>query len=126
MISALFAFSTGSVVIPSGTFWEKKKSPAARINNNPTPMYKYITLLSSSIFICSSVMLTAEPNKANATTIGPIVVPKEFIPPPKLTRLAPVFGSPSKMANGLAAVCCSEKPNATINSPINIPAYKLA
>ena len=55
-----------------------------------------------------------------------MVVPKEFIPPPKFTRSAPVLGSPNNIVKGFAAVCCNEKPKATINKPTNIPAYKLA
>ena len=45
-------------------------------------------------------MAAALPNKAKATTIGPIEVPKELIPPAKFTRLAPVEGSPKAIAKG--------------------------
>ena len=83
-------------------------------------------MLNSNALICSTVTEAAVPKSAKATTIGPIVVPKELIPPPRLTLLAPVFGSPHKIAKGLAAVCCNENPRATINNPTNIPAYKLA
>src|SRR5690606_21293773 len=55
--------------------------------------------------------------------IGPIVVPNEFTPPVRLILLLPVFGSPNKTANGLAAVCCNEKPSATINNPTSILTY---
>ena len=61
----------------------------------------------------------AEPNKTNAIKIGPIAVPKEFIPPARLSLFDPVEGSPSDTANGLAAVCWSEKPRPIINNAIN-------
>ena len=122
----MLAFSIGSFAIPLGTFFENQNKAAAATNNNPTPTYNNTTLLSSNALICSSETDAAVPNKANATTIGPMVVPKELIPPPRFTLLAPVFGSPNKMANGLAAVCCNEKPKATMNNPTNIPAYILA
>ena len=50
-----------------------------------------------------------------------MVVPNELIPPPRLTLLVPVVGSPNEIANGCAAVCCSENPSATIKRPTNIP-----
>ena len=56
-----------------------------------------------------------EPNKISATTIGPIVVPKEFIPPAKFSLCDPFSGSPNEMAKGFAADCCSEKPRPTMN-----------
>ena len=59
-----------------------------------------MTLSKLSCLICSSVMAAADPNNASATTIGPIDVPNELIPPPKLTRLVPVDGSPNAIANG--------------------------
>ena len=65
-------------------------------------------------------MLDAVPNNARATTSGPIVVPRLLIPPPRLILLLPVDSSP-EIINGLADVCCNEKPKATINKPNNIP-----
>ena len=65
-------------------------------------------------------------NNAKATNNGPIIVPKELIPPPRFTLLVPVAGSPSEIANGCAAVCCNEKPNATMNNPTSIPANVFA
>ncbi|MNT38797.1 hypothetical protein D3C86_2069240 [compost metagenome] len=55
--------------------------------------------------ISESDIFSNVPNKAKPITNGPIVVPKELTPPPKLTREAPVLGSPNKTAKGLAAVC---------------------
>ncbi len=55
-----------------------------------------------------------------------MVVPNELMPPPRLTLLVPVAGSPRDMANGCAAVCCNENPNATINNPTSIPSNVLA
>ena len=62
-------------------------------------------------------MLTPEitPKRAKDTTIGPIVVPNEFIPPAKFNRLEAVCGSPKEAAKGCADVCCKENPKATIN-----------
>ncbi len=71
-------------------------------------------------------MLAAVPNSANATSSGPIIVPNELTPPPRLTRLLPVDGSPSMIENGWAPVCCSEKPSATMNRPPSMPANVLA
>ena len=99
---------------------------AAAMNKPPTAEYKTMTLSKLSCLICSSVIAAADPNKASATTIGPIEVPNELIPPPKLTRLVPVDGSPNAMAKGCAAVCCNENPSATINRPTNIPVKVLA
>ena len=87
----------------------------------PTTKYNTITLTKSSSAIISSVTAAEEPNKANATISGPIIVPKELIPPVKFTLVAPVAGFPNEIAKGLAAVCCNEKPNATKKNPINIP-----
>ena len=56
----------------------------------------------------------AVPNKINVTMIGPIVVPSELTPPAKFNRCDPFSGSPKRSANGLAAVCCNEKPRPTI------------
>ena len=80
--------------------------------------------LKAAIF--SSVIAAVLPNKASATTNGPIEVPNEFTPPPRFTRLVPVAGSPRVMAKGCAAVCCNQKPSATMNKPINIPAKLFA
>ena len=63
--------------------------------------------------------LGVDPNKIKATTIGPMVVPKELMPPARFNRCAPFSASPNEMANGLAAVCCNEKPSPTINSAPN-------
>ena len=49
--------------------------------------------------------LGVEPNKMSATTIGPIVVPREFTPPARFNLCEPFSGSPKETANGLAAVC---------------------
>ena len=117
------ALPAGSIVsseIPAGTFLEKWNSAAAAINKPPTAVYKIMTLSKLSCLICSSVMAAADPNKASATTIGPMDVPNELIPPARFTRLAPVLSSPSAIANGCAAVCCNEKPSATVNNPDNI------
>src|SRR5678810_1438859 len=87
--------------MPAGTFLEKKNNAAAAINNMPTPEYKKITLESFSAAILSSGIadaLAAVPNNAKATTIGPMVVPKEFTPPPRFTRHVPVEGSPNAIA----------------------------
>ena len=104
--NALFAFSVFSRRIPEGTFFEKANRPAALRNNIPTPIYKIITFDKLNEAICSSVIAAVVPNRASATTNGPIEVPKELTAPPKVTRLVPVAGSPNVMANGCAAVCC--------------------
>ena len=47
-----------------------------------------------------------------------VSVPNEFTPPAKFKRLAPLAGSPKDIVNGFAAVCCKEKPSATMkNAP---------
>ena len=120
------AFSVFSSKIPEGTFLEKKNKAAAPINKAPTQVYKIITLLRLRPAIFSSVIAAVVPNNAIATTIGPMVVPKEFTPPPRFTLVVPVAGSPRVIANGCAAVCCKENPKATINKPANIPAKVLA
>ena len=43
-----------------------------------------------------------------------MVVPKELIPPARFNLCAPFSASPNEIANGLAAVCCNEKPSPTI------------
>ena len=48
--------------------------------------------------------------------MGPIVVPNELMPPPRLILLEPVAGSPNNIAKGFAAVCCSENPKAKIKN----------
>ena len=62
----------------------------------------------------------AEPKRAKLTMSGPMVVPKLLIPPAKVNRCDPVFTGPKAIANGLATVCWSEKPNPTMNSPESI------
>src|SRR5580765_1944583 len=52
--------------------------------------------------------------------IGPNVVPRELTPPARFNRCVPVEGSPSAMAKGWAAVCCNEKPSATIKKEARI------
>jgi hypothetical protein len=89
--------------------------------DNPTNTYKLMTFPNGKLLISASLTACALPNKASATTKGPMVVPKEFTPPPRLTRVAPVSGSPNEIANGCAAVCCSEKPRATMKSPSSMP-----
>ena len=84
-----------------------------------------ITFVRPREAIISSLIGAVLPNSAIATIIGPTIVPKLLIPPPRFTRLDPDEGSPSAIANGLAAVCCKEKPSATINSPPSIPAKVL-
>ena len=68
-------------------------------------MYRTITLLRPKAAIFSSGTNAVVPNNANATMSGPIIVPNELTPPPRLTRLVPVAGSPNEIANGCAAVC---------------------
>src|SRR5690554_2590905 len=121
VIRAFLDFSTFSSDIPSGSFLEKAKIAAAVKNRIPTQTYNQTTLFSSKLAICSSETEAAEPNRARPTIIGPIVVPNELIPPPRFTLLAPVFGSPNKIANGLAAVCCSKKQKPTIKNPKTTP-----
>ena len=65
-------------------------------------------------FTKSISALAAVPNNARETTIGPIAVPKELIPPAKFNLCDPVLGSPNEIAKGFAAVCCNEKPSPTI------------
>ena len=55
-----------------------------------------------------------------------MVVPKELRPPAKFNRWAPVEGDPSAKAKGCAAVCCKEKPKATIKSDTSIMLKELA
>src|SRR5690606_39584428 len=105
---ALEASSIGSLLIPAGTLLEKWNSAAAKIKSNPTPIYRYTTLLRGRFDISESEIGSNEPNKAYPMTSGPMVVPKELTAPPRFTREAPVFGSPKSTAKGLAAVCCSE------------------
>ena len=50
--------------------------------------------------------------------IGPMEVPKEFKAPPNVILCEPVEGSPNNIANGFAAVCCNENPNARIKNAI--------
>ena len=57
-----------------------------------------------------------EPNRARATAMGPMVVPKELMPPARLSLWAAVSGLPRVVVNGWAAVCWSENPKATINN----------
>ncbi|MNE40243.1 hypothetical protein D3C81_900840 [compost metagenome] len=121
---ALLAFSMGSLLIPAGTFLLKLNNAAAKRNNKPTPTYRYTTLFKGRLAISESEIGSNVPNSEKPITNGPIVVPNELIPPPRLTRDAPVFGSPNKTAKGLAAVCCNENPSATTNRPNNIPIYK--
>ena len=56
--------------------------------------------------------LLRSPKRTTLTAIGPKRVPNELTPPARFRRCAPVAGLPSAMANGCAAVCCNEKPNA--------------
>ncbi len=119
-INALGDFSESVSYWPEGNFLEKKNTPAAIRNNAPTQAYNIVTLSSPSELIWSSLAIVV-PNNANATTIGPIAVPNELIPPPNVIRCAPVSGGPSSAANGFAAVCCKENPRATANKPASIP-----
>ena len=118
--NALFAGSCFSMFKPDGTFLLKLNNAAAAINKAPTPAYIKLTLFNPRLFVCSSEA-AAVPNSNNETMIGPIMVPKLLIPPPKLILPVAVDSSPNEMANGLAAVCCKLKPSATINKPTNIP-----
>jgi len=90
---ALLDFSIKDSEMPEGNCLEKIKIKAAIKNKAPTKRYKTVTLLRLKEAICSSVTLV-EPNKATATITGPMVVPKEFTPPPKVMRAVPVAGSP--------------------------------
>ena len=44
-----------------------------------------------------------------------MVVPKEFTPPAKVKRCAPVSALPILIAKGFATICCTENPKPTIN-----------
>ncbi|MBN8786605.1 MAG: hypothetical protein J0I84_05905, partial [Terrimonas sp.] len=98
-----------------------RKSIADKRNNTPTTIYSvFIDVIDAlAISVWSAVAL---PKSANATMIGPIVVPKELTPPVRLSLCDPVEGSPSAMAKGLAEVCCYEKPKPIINNDTSIPA----
>ena len=74
-------------------------------------IWLFLTISSSS-----SPDIGVDPNIISATTIGPIVVPKEFIPPARFSLCDALAGSPNEIANGWAAVCCKENPNPTINN----------
>ena len=121
LIKAFFEGSNFSSITPLGTALESPKIAAAAMNKIPTTAYRMITFIKSNCSIISSVTAAEEPNSANATMRGPIIVPKELTPPPKFTLVEPVAGSPNEIAKGLAAVCCKEKPKATINKPISMP-----
>lgn len=68
------------------------------MNKIPTTAYRMITFIKSNCSIISSVTAAEEPNSANATIRGPIIVPKELTPPPKFTLVEPVAGSPNEIA----------------------------
>ena len=70
------------------------------MNKSPTKEYRIITFDKLRDAIFSSVMAAVVPNNARATTSGPIEVPNELTPPPRLTRLVPVAGSPNQIAKG--------------------------
>ena len=70
--------------------------------------------------LMSVLPLAAAPKIAKLTIRGPMVVPKLLIPPAKVNRCEPVFIGPNAIANGLATVCCNEKPNPTVNKPASI------
>ena len=48
------------------------------------------------------------------------MVPIELIPPAKLRRFEPEWGSPNNKVNGLAVVCCNENPKAMVKKEIMI------
>src|ERR1700710_880822 len=60
----------------------------------------------------AAVLADADPNKTTLTTIGPNKAPTLLTLPAKFKRFEPVSGGPRATTNGLAAVCCSEKPMA--------------
>ena len=72
------------------------------------------------IFFMSAVLLKTPPNNIKLNTIGPMVVPSEFIPPAKFNLWDPVSGGPSDIVKGFADVCCKQNPIAKIKSDNNI------
>ena len=83
-------------------------------NKKAPPKIRY-GILTDSSELASTVEI--EPKMARLTMSGPMVVPKLFIPPAILNRCEPVLALPILIANGLAAVCCSENPRPMVNNP---------
>src|SRR3970040_1640316 len=108
---ALLAGSKVESLFPEGNFFEKKNSAAANKNSPPTNTYRILIESKESSFWANSSILTPAitPNNAIETTIGPIVVPNELIPPARFNLLDAECGSPSEAAKGCADVCCNEK-----------------
>ena len=102
---ALCAFSGFSSEMPAGTLFDFPKIAASAINSKPTAPYKTITLLKLKDAIMSSSTAAADPKSAKAIMIGPNVVPKELMAPPRLILLLPVLGSPNAIINGFVEVC---------------------
>ena len=101
---------------------ENAKNNATAAKTAATIMYKLLTLVT----VTFALLLFAVPNKKKLTIMGPRVVPKEFIPPAKFNLCEPVAGSPKAIANGWAAVCCKEKPSATIKNETSINGNEFA
>src|ERR1700761_7139863 len=64
--------------------------------------------------LAAAVADVAVPNNTTLTTTGPNKAPILFTLPAKFKRFDPVSGGPKATTNGLAAVCCKEKPIAII------------
>src|SRR6185503_2481162 len=105
----LWLASIFSSLVTFGRF-DTQKNIATAIYK-PASM-KYRLLIAVILTSIAGINLLALPNKTMLTITGPNKVPKLFTPPARFNRLAPVSGVPSAITNGLAAVCCSEKPNA--------------
>src|ERR1700759_1460221 len=118
---AFFEASNFASSLPSGNL-ENVKNKATAANTAATIRYKLFTLVTVTLALAA----LGVPNKKKLTMIGPSVVPKELTPPAKFKRCEPVDGSPRKIAKGCAAVCCSEKPNATIKKDTRISGNELA
>ena len=110
LLDSYFSFE-----VTVGNF-ETQKNTATAINK-PANM-RYASLIAVIFTWSAGNDLVALPNKIILITKGPNKVPKLFTPPARFKRLPPVSGVHNATTNGLAAVCCKEKPNAiTKNEP---------
>ncbi len=83
---------------------KKPNKDAAPRNRMPTPHIQENDLIAGPMIqFLSSDISAPEPNRAKATINGPIMVPNEFTPPPRFTRVVPVAGSPRVISKRLGS-----------------------